>query len=109
MQKQLYLLYLLTCCSYSNIAHTTQSKIILMSQSSNDKNKCYITAKHHNIIVDTLTASLIDQNYVYHIEIAPAYENTGIACSLIRAMGIELKTKNPHIDFTTLKIKESTL
>lgn len=77
---------------------------MLMSDSSNDKNKCYITAKYHNLLVGTLTASLKDDTCVYTIEIAAEYGNNGIAKSLIKAMVIELKTKNPTIDLTKLKI-----
>lgn len=104
MQKQLYLLYLLTCCSYSSITLTDQPKIMLISHSSNDKNKCYITAKDHNIIVGTLTASLKDDRCIYQIDIASEYQNTGVAYSLIKAMAIELQAKNPTIDLAKLKI-----
>lgn len=80
---------------------------MLMSNTSNNKNKCYITAKQNNVLIGTITASLDNYNLVYQIEITPEYENTGVTYFLINAMTKELQFKNPTLNLTTLKITQS--
>ena len=85
--KKHYVFFFIICLSHSIITQTNQLDIMLMSNTSNDKNKCYITAKHNNVLVGTLTASLDNDNKcVYHIKIEPEYEKTAVTYFLINAM-----------------------
>lgn len=81
---------------------------MLMSHSSNDKNKCYIIARHYNVLVGTVTASLENNNCIYEITIEKNYQNCGVENKLLAALCMEIKAKNPHADSSTLKFYKKT-